>query len=89
MAKSSTQDKIKAWIKDYANTGWKVLLLQSLIFLAYLGMYALATYMFGDLTTPKINSFLEYLLFPIALIIIFTAYLVLNGIIARKVFKWR
>ena len=82
-------DNIKAVIKDYSATGWKVLILQVLIFMVYLGFYALASYLFGDITTPKIDSFVDYLVFPVAMVILFALYLTVNGWIARKIFKWK
>jgi TRAP-type C4-dicarboxylate transport system permease small subunit len=89
MIKGKFQDKFKAWLEDYLKTGWKVLLLQALIFLSYLGVYALSNYLFGDIKTPKIESFIDYLIFPIAILIIFILYLLINGIIARRFFGWK
>lgn len=80
---------VKDIIKKYAKTGWKVLLLQALIVLAYLGMIMIASYLFGDVQAPKVDSFVDYIIFPVILAAIFIAYLTINGFIAQKIFKWR
>ena len=88
MKKTQSQNKLMEVIKPYAATGWKVLLLQATILLAWLGIYAIATYFFGDLT-KGVDSFWNYIIFPIALIIIFIVLLLLNGLIAQKMYRWK
>lgn len=89
MARMNTYDIFMQWIRNYAKIGWKVALLQAMIFLVWLAMYAAGNYLFGDVKTPTVNSFLDYLLFPIILAVIFTMYLVVNGWVAKNVFKWK